>query len=488
MNYVKHLNFNGTEAKEIPCIRGNGAPSDATEGAIGCLYIDIDTGEIYKCIGVSSGAYVWMALDEFAQKLAEDTLQKTGWSANKNLGTDENGNVIEKPDIFSKDTSAWKPVEYMNDIAWTDFGEYWDTNGTHTNTAYTQAYRSTESLIKIEPNCSYSLGSFDGVYTLYDANGKNGARATVYTNPNVPLTFETNANQYYIGISHRPSGSFTVDRVSLIRTTISEKEYNALPTQFDTLKPLYGKSVVCFGDSLFGMNRGEDSTPSFVAVETGATVYNVGFGGCRMARIPFLADGYNLFGMWALSKAIADGDWSLQNEAAPNGSDYFPDQLELLKSIDFNKVNIVVIHYGTNDFGAGSAPVTLDDPSNPLNVETLCGALRYSIENLLGRYKHLRIYVSLPVFRYWLAPDKETIIGYSDDYKREGSNLTLVDFVEALRKTANEYKLPVIDGYYGLGINKINAPHFLNVNDGTHLNTIGRERFGRYIGANLIAW
>lgn len=59
MNYVESFNLFGTEAKQIPCIKGTGAPTDKTEGAAGCFYMDTDTGEIYKCVSVSEGAYAW---------------------------------------------------------------------------------------------------------------------------------------------------------------------------------------------------------------------------------------------------------------------------------------------------------------------------------------------------------------------------------------------------------------------------------------------
>ena len=241
--------------------------------------------------------------------------------------------------------------------------------------------------------------------------------------------------------------------------------------------PLYGKKVVCFGDSLFGMYRGADSAPTFIAESTGATVYNVGFGGCRMSVHP--TSGYAAFSMWALAKAIVENNWTTQDAQASSGSAYFPDQLALLKSIDFSTVDYVVIHYGTNDFGAGTA-IPIDNKNDHADYNTLCGALRYSIEKLLGKYPKLKIFVSLPVFRFWTENGVTT---YSDAYVKHGNKLT--EFVEALRSTASEYNLPVIDGYYGLGINKANASTFLE--DGTHHNANGRQRFGEYIGANLIA-
>lgn len=243
--------------------------------------------------------------------------------------------------------------------------------------------------------------------------------------------------------------------------------------------PMQGKTVVCFGDSLFGMYTGDTSAPAYAAQKTGATVYNVGFGGCRMSEHPYT--GYDEFSMYALANAIASSDWSAQDAAASKGSTNFPDQLAILKSIDFGDVDVIVIHYGTNDFAAGDG-VAIDNESNPKATNTLCGALRYSVETLLTAYPKLRIFVSLPAFRYWT--DGNGVITYSDE-KQNTNGDTLPDFVKALAETAKEYNLPVIDCYYGLGINKSNASTFLS--DGTHHNVDGRKRFGEYIGAKLIS-
>jgi lysophospholipase L1-like esterase len=182
--------------------------------------------------------------------------------------------------------------------------------------------------------------------------------------------------------------------------------------------------------------------------------------------------------MWALAQAIATDDWTIQEAQAGSGSDYFPEQLSTLKSIDFDTVDIAVIHYGTNDFGGG---VAIGADSTATDHSTLCGALRYSIEKLLTAYPKLRIYISLPVFRFWESNGATT---YSDAYQNS-LNKTLIDYIEAMRDVAKEYNLPVIDGYYGLGINKANAVAYLS--DGTHHNEAGTKRFGTFIGSQIIA-
>lgn len=41
------------------CLTGSGAPTTATVGAVGALYMDTDTGTLYKCTAVADGAHTW---------------------------------------------------------------------------------------------------------------------------------------------------------------------------------------------------------------------------------------------------------------------------------------------------------------------------------------------------------------------------------------------------------------------------------------------
>lgn len=63
MNFVKWLNLFGVEAKEIPCLLGSGAPTNATIGAVGLFYMDTDNGNVYKCTAASDNAYTWEVLE-----------------------------------------------------------------------------------------------------------------------------------------------------------------------------------------------------------------------------------------------------------------------------------------------------------------------------------------------------------------------------------------------------------------------------------------
>ncbi len=237
------------------------------------------------------------------------------------------------------------------------------------------------------------------------------------------------------------------------------------------------RTIVCFGDSIFGMYRDETSVPAIIASVTGDTVYNVGFGGCRMSTHPY--EGYNEFCMYALAKAITTNDYAIQDLAVSKGSSYFPEQLDLLKSIDFNNVDIIIINFGLNDLSGG---VPIDNPDNPTDISTFRGALKYSLDTIRSAYPHISYCISLPTFHY--RTDKDGQIVYSDEYlNRNGYNVS--DYISAIKSVAEEYSLTVIDSYNGIGINRTNADTYLS--DGIHHNEHGRKLLGEYIASRILA-
>lgn len=82
MNYVKHLNFSGVEAKEIPCLCGTGAPSTSTAGAVGCFYMNTSNGKVYKCTAANAGVYTWseFGTSGATARIGEVTLRASAWA------------------------------------------------------------------------------------------------------------------------------------------------------------------------------------------------------------------------------------------------------------------------------------------------------------------------------------------------------------------------------------------------------------------------
>lgn len=239
-------------------------------------------------------------------------------------------------------------------------------------------------------------------------------------------------------------------------------------------KTLTGKKVVVFGDSIIGKCRDSTSVTAFAEDICGAECINVGFGGCRMSNHP--TTGYAAFSMYKLADAIATNTWTDQDAEASSGESYFPAQLTKLKAIDFSTVDAIVIHYGTNDYNAN---VSLDNASDNVDIFTVLGALRYSINRILEAYPHITIFVSVPIYRAWNngAVGAESHVNSRD--------LWLYNYCEGMKSVAQTYNLPVIDGYKSMGMSIANIASLTE--DYTHLNEIGRSVFGKVMAGGLIA-
>ena len=214
----------------------------------------------------------------------------------------------------------------------------------------------------------------------------------------------------------------------------------------EQMLPLSGKKIVNFGDSIFGNFResyGDNmSISAMIAERTGATVYNAGFGGCRMEK----SDDHGVwkwFSMEALADAIATGSWTAQDEALVEGAgtllSYFGDTITMLKGITWSEIDVITIGYGTNDF------------TGNVTEQNFKTALDNSIETILTAYPNIKIYVISPMFRWWAADDG------SDTHENTSHN-TLVDFVGWCKTESDKYHVGYIDTYTNLGINLLECP------------------------------
>lgn len=315
---------------------------------------------------------------------------------------------------------------------------------------------------------------------------RDGTAYGTLTVSNNEITWDTSSINYYFWENFAylrvtvNSSSAVVTVNEEITETTNEKQVlkpnvkvKAENLDFPIPKPmLSNKKIVFFGDSIFGMTRDDTSVAAYTSKFAGATTYNVGFGGCRMSVHP--STGYAAFSMWALADAIATGNYTTQDAQASSGADYFPQQLALLKSIDFNNVDAIIIHYGTNDF---TGNVEIDNSADDDDTTTLCGALRYAIQKIKTTYPKIHIFISLPIYRMW------DNIGAEAYANSQGKKLR--EFGLAMADVASEFNCPVIDGYKALGVDSYNNVAFSI--DGTHLNDYGRQAFGEYIGGCLIS-
>lgn len=241
-------------------------------------------------------------------------------------------------------------------------------------------------------------------------------------------------------------------------------------------------TVVCMGDSIFGNVAHSPTIPEIMAQETGISILNGAFGGTCMSDTNH--DGRNnLFendlDMCNLAEAIAYRDFTVQKFGISGNVfklDYFDYFLKQLSKVDFSKVEVLFIEHGTNDYNASAR---LDDAENPYNKGTFGGALRYSLRLLQKAYPQLKIVLVTPAYCYFI--DEEGNFAGDSDTRDFGYG-TLPAFVALEKQIAEEFGVPVIDQYYGSGINAGNIEQYTV--DGLHFNEEGR----RLLAEPLIAW
>lgn len=253
---------------------------------------------------------------------------------------------------------------------------------------------------------------------------------------------------------------------------------------------LAGQTVVNIGDSIFGALRPPHDISTAIADKTGAIVHNLGFGGCMMAKRIDREDQtqWDAWSWYALSYAISTGDFTQQDDAIGAGNTlpaYFRTSYNLLKAMDWSRVNIITCGYGTNDwtYSEGGSSIMLDNESDKKDVKTLLGAFRYGAELIWETYPHISIVVVSPTYRFWLNDDLSFI---EDSDTKIINNQKLSEFVEGLGNVSKEYKISFIDNYFEANINKQNRINFFDGKDGTHHNSKGTKLLGRRIGGELM--
>lgn len=246
--------------------------------------------------------------------------------------------------------------------------------------------------------------------------------------------------------------------------------------------PFAGKKLVCFGDSLTEFHN----YPARIAARLGLTAYNVGFGGCRMAKHTDAR--YDSMSMYRLAESVASGDFSnliaqaqlLYDQTV--GTPAFDDNranAALLASIDFSTVDIVTIFYGTND-PYGTPPIPIGTNADTTGA-TFKGAINITIQKLLEKNPKMQVRFVTPTYRARQIPDD----GKDSDHFPNSIGLYLKDYRDAIIEVCNAAHLPVIDAFITSGINAYNITAMTF--DGLHRQEAGIERDGNTIAAGILA-
>ena len=307
-----------------------------------------------------------------------------------------------------------------------------ESNGT-ISTSSDYANYDTSPFIELLPNTAYRVLNARTIH-LYDAN-KNWLRcvklSSVAVNDLADFSFDCTDVKYARGVFYNNSSVYVYG--------IAKKN-----TSVD---------IVCFGDSIFGLQPDIFDIPSVAQSKTGYRIANCGYGGtvaCTHGNA-----NYDVFSFHSLADSIFNEDFSAQI-AQGNLSNFYSRATDNLTSVDFSSVKLITIAYGTNDWNFGN---NIDNAEDKYDVTTYCGGLRYGIEKLLTKYPSIQLCLMSPIWRIF---DTE---GDDSDNHINGNGKHLKDFIDAMKGVAEEYHIPYFN-HYNIGINKFNYVTYFR--DGTH--------------------
>lgn len=270
-------------------------------------------------------------------------------------------------------------------------------------------------------------------------------------------------------------------------------------------KPLYGKKIVCFGDSVtegYINNVGGKTYPDLIAEITGATVVNCGIGGTRLkVRTAYKtieeintlkSQGDNSYKSYVISRVdipnairavignsksgLTSQEWVSYDEgvtfamgdASVGLSMTIGNVRSRTRNVNLNDVDIVTIAGGTNDWTGGVA--------NPSEALVEC------VNELLNNYPHLTVIVFTPIIRWQANPKTDA---NSSDVWSVGK--TLRAYAKDIYDACVNNHIIVCDAYNTLGINTSNADHYFG-NDLTHPKDYSRmgSKYSAFICANFL--
>lgn len=239
-------------------------------------------------------------------------------------------------------------------------------------------------------------------------------------------------------------------------------------------------TVLMVGNNPLTDKTGDGSIASLVAEQTQARVYSAGFADTCLAALNsnYSEDcAVDAFSLFYLTKAMCDGDYSLQDGLISSGkvNAGYESSLDVLKNMDYSKVDVLVFFYDARDYLQRR---NLYDENNDINTGTYTGALRASAKQIAAKYPHIRIILMSPYFASFVDEDGSYLSG---DTMNLGCGV-IPNYLQFSVDVGNECMFTVIDNYYGTIIEDTSSEYLV---DNINLNDKGREAIAKRLAETI---
>ena len=240
-------------------------------------------------------------------------------------------------------------------------------------------------------------------------------------------------------------------------------------------------TILCLGNNPFADDRSGDGLASLIAGKTNSTVYDCSFPdssvACKYAvyNPEYTKDHFNLY---YVVESLRSGDLTAINSIAGDEPDpRYQEAVDVMKTVDMDKVDIMVIMYDSTDYNNGTPS---DNPDNAYDVTAFTGGLRTSLKNIQETWPYIRIFVMSPTYAQYMDEDGNLHNGTTTDLGNGTLNHYLLKEIDA----SMDCGVSFIDNYFGT-INEDNYKEYMR--DYMHVNQAGREKLADRIAAIINA-
>lgn len=234
-------------------------------------------------------------------------------------------------------------------------------------------------------------------------------------------------------------------------------------------------TILCLGNNPFADDRGDTGLAAQIAVKTDSVVYDCAFPYSSAAcKYPVYNPEYTKdhFNFYYVVECFRNNEFTAISSIANDEADpRYAETVEVMKTVDMDKVDIIVIMYDSTDYNMGTPS---DNPDNPYDVTAFTGGLRTTIENIKSTWPYIRIFVMSPTYAQYMDEDGELHNGTTTDLGNGSLNHYLIKEADAIMDCGVSF----IDNYFGT-INEDNYEEYMT--DYMHYNNAGREKLAARI-------